>query len=644
MPFLPIFRDEFVGQPDFVMITADAYVDHPSFGHALISRFIESRGFSVCLIPQPQTDEDYKRFDKPKYAFLISGGVVDSMVAHYTVAKKRRDRDEYSEGGKVGKRPDRAVSVYSKTLKRLYPDVPVIIGGIEASLRRTAHYDYWSDRVEPSILIPSKADLLIYGMGEKPWSEILALIKKNVPVTSIKTIRGTCYLANGVDNRINNLLEEGKAKYLPSYEEVASSKKTYAKSFKEESRNLDPFSAKTLLQKHGDLLVVQNPPQYPLETEEHDALYDFPYMRDYHPSYKEGVPALKEVKFSLASVRGCFGGCSYCAITYHQSKHVQARSKESLVKEAKTLIADKDFKGYIHDVGGPSANIRKPSCPKQAKAGSCVDKNCLGFTPCKNLVAEEDEYLDLLRTLRKLDGVKKVFIRSGIRYDYLLMAGNKEFFREMVKYHISGQLKVAPEHNSNKVLKLMNKQPFEVFLEFKKEYERINEELGKKQYVIPYLISSHPGCTTADAIRLAEYLKSIKYVPEQVQDFYPTPSTKSTCMYYTGLNPDDFSEVYVPKSKEEKQIQRALLQFNRPENYDLVKKALIENGRRDLIGGGERCLIPDHAPNKPQKAGSGKGVSSTRESGKGKPANATPTNKSTANKPSPVIYGKKRKK
>jgi len=523
------------------------------------------------------------------------------MVAHYTVAKNRRDRDEYSEGGEMGKRPDRAVTVYSQNLKRLFPDVPVIIGGIEASLRRNAHYDYWADKVMPSILVPSKADLLIYGMGEKPWMEILALLKKNVPVNNIKDIRGTSYLIH--NQKAQNLIkkvEEGSALCLPSFEEVSQDKKIYCKSFNIESKNLDPYSAKTLLQKHGEYYVVQNPPQYPLKTQEMDSVYDFPYERNYHPSYKKGVPALQEVKFSLTSARGCYGACSYCAITYHQSKHVQARSKESLVKEAKVLIADKDFKGYIHDVGGPSANIRGASCPKQEKFGSCKDKNCIGFTQCKNVVIDETEYFDILRTLRRLDGVKKVFVRSGIRYD-ILLADDERFMRELIKYHVSGQLKVAPEHNSDKVLKLMNKPPFETFLRFKKKYEKINEELGKKQYIIPYLISSHPGCTTKDAIRLAEYLKSIRYIPEQVQDFYPTPSTRSTCMYYTGYDPEDMTPVYVPKKKEEKAEQRALLQFNRPENYQLVKKALLENGRKDLIGNGPLCLIPDDRKNTERK-------------------------------------------
>lgn len=593
MSFLPVFSNEFNGQPDFVMITADAYVDHPSFGHALISRLIESHGFSICLVPQPQKDEDYMRFGNPRIAFLISGGVVDSMVAHYTVAKRKRDVDEYSEGGRIGKRPDRAVTVYSKKLKQLYPETPVVIGGIEASLRRFAHYDYWSNSVMPSILVDSKADLLIYGMGENPWLDIMKLLKKNVPITSIKDIRGTSYLVSkdNLSKSILKKIEEREVIYSPSFEEVKQDKKAYCKAFNVQSKNIDPYVAKTVLQKHGLYYVVQNPPQFPMETRVLDSVYDLPYERRCHPMYKDGVPALKEVQFSLTSVRGCFGACSYCAITYHQSRHIQARSKESLVREAKTLIQDKDFKGYIHDVGGPTANIRIPSCQKQDKYGACTDKNCIGFKPCSNLKADESDYLDILRTLRELDGVKKVFIRSGIRYDYLLMDKDGKYLKEIVENHISGQLKVAPEHCSDKVLRLMNKPSFEVYQAFKKRYDDLNRELGKKQFLIPYLISSHPGCTTADAIRLAEYLKSVRYIPEQVQDFYPTPSTKSTCMYYTGLNPDDMSEVFVPREKTEKQTQRALLQFNRPENYELVKKALIENNRTDLIGKGANCLI-----------------------------------------------------
>lgn len=600
MSFLPVTREEFSGQPDFIMITADAYVDHPSFGHALISRLIESRGFSVCMIPQPQNDDDYRRFGSPRIAFLISGGVVDSMVAHYTVAKQRRKVDEYSEGGRVGMRPDRAVTVYSRKLKSLFPDDYVIIGGIEASLRRNAHYDYWSDKVEPSILVNSMADLLIYGMGENPWFDILKLLNRNVPIRAIKDIRGTAYLSSYEDlsKGVLKKIEVNEAIFCPSFEEVCKDKKSYCKAFNIQSNNIDPFTAKTLLQKHGDKYVVQNPAQYPVEQSLLDSVYALPYERNYHPMYRDGVPALKEVKYSLTSVRGCYGACSYCAITYHQSRHVQARSKDSLVEEAKTLISDPDFKGYIHDVGGPTANIRVPSCGKQDTHGACTNKNCIGFKPCSNLHADESEYMDILRTLRELDGVKKVFIRSGIRFDYLLMDKDGKYLKELVENHISGQLKVAPEHCSDRVLKLMNKPSFEVYKEFKKRYDELNKQLGKKQYLIPYLISSHPGCTTKDAILLAEYLKSVRYIPEQVQDFYPTPSTKSTCMYYTGMNPDDYSEVYVPKTKAEKQAQRALLQFNRPENYFIVKQALIENGRKDLIGNGPHCLIPRDPPRK----------------------------------------------
>lgn len=603
MSFLPVFKNEFEGQPDFIMLTVDAYVDHPSFGHAIISRLIESMGFSVCIIPQPQSDSDYKRFGEPKYAFLVSGGVVDSMVNNYTVALKKRDRDEYSEGGIPGKRPDRAVAVYSSKVKELYPESFVIIGGIEASLRRFAHYDYWSNKVEPSILIPSKADLLMYGMGERTWKELLTFLKRGVPIRKLKDLRGTCYLSekDNFSKKLDSMLNDGTAKYCPSLEEVRGDKKAYCKAFNLQSENIDPYISKVLVQKQGDVFLVQNQPQFPLSTKELDEVYELPYERKYHYSYKKGIPALKEVKFSLTSVRGCFGACNYCAITYHQSRHVQSRSKESLIGEAEKLISDPEFKGYIHDVGGPTANIIIPACKKQSEKGACPNKTCIGYKPCNNLTVDESEYLDILRALRELEGVKKVFVRSGVRFDYLMMDKDKSFLRELLKYHVSGQLKVAPEHNSNKVLKLMNKPPFEVFESFKKEFERINKELEKKQYLIPYLISSHPGSTVQDAIRLAEYLKSIKYVPEQVQDFYPTPSTKSTCMYYTEMNPDTMEPIYVPKTKREKQIQRALLQFNRPENYEIVKQALIENKRTDLIGYSANCLIPPYPPKRDRK-------------------------------------------
>ena len=600
MPFLPITKEEAGGSLDFILITADAYVDHPSFGHAIISRLIEHEGFSVGIIAQPTSDEDYKRLGTPNIAFMVSGGVVDSMVNNYTVAKIRRTTDVYSEGGKFGKRPDRAVTVYTRALKRLFPTVPVAIGGIEASLRRFAHYDYWADKVMPSILVDSGADLLMYGMGERPLWDILTLVKKGVPFTAIREVRGTCYLSEYSDlSEKTKELFKGKARFCPSFEEVSSDKEKYAKAFRLQRDNSDYVTGETLVQKHGDRYVVQNPPQRPLTTQEMDFVYSLPYMRTYHPVYKEGVPAIREVKFSIASVRGCFGECSYCALTYHQGRRVQNRSKESILREAELLKKDPEFKGYIHDVGGPTADFYGDACDKQQKCGVCKNKRCIGYEPCANLKVHHSEYLDILRSLRALPGIKKVFVRSGVRFDYMSYDPDPAFFRELVKYHVSGQLKVAPEHCSERVLKYMNKPSFGVYQAFRKRYEEINREIGKEQYLVPYFISSHPGSHLEDAIALAEYLHSIHSVPEQVQDFYPTPSTKSTCMYYTGLDPDDMTPVYVPKTREEKREQRALLQYGKPENYDLVYAALVKAGRTDLIGNGPACLIRprrDHAP------------------------------------------------
>jgi len=593
MPFLPITKEEFGGAiPDFILISADAYVDHPSFGHAIISRLIEWAGFSVGIIAQPQKDEDYLRLGTPRYGFFVSGGVVDSMVNNYTVAKIRRTTDVYSEGGEYGKRPDRAVTVYTKALKRLFPSVPVVIGGIEASLRRFAHYDYWSDSVMPSVLLSSGADLLMYGMGERPLLDMLSLVKKGVPLDRIKDVRGTAYYSpfKDLSEKTKERFKE-KARFCPSYEEVLSSKEKYAKAFKLQSENSDYITGEMLVQKHGEGYVVQNPPQRPLTTEEMDFVYSLPFMRDYHPSYTRGVPAIKEVKYSIASVRGCFGECSYCALTYHQGRRIQNRSKDSILQEAKRMTEDPDFKGYIHDVGGPTADFYGDACPKQEKCGVCKDRHCIGYDPCKNLRVHHEEYLDILRSLRALKGVKKVFVRSGVRFDYIMYDKDRTFFRELVEHHVSGQLKVAPEHCSEKVLSYMNKPSFGLYLRFKKEYEEINDTLGKEQYLVPYFISSHPGSTLQDAIALAEYLHSIHSVPEQVQDFYPTPSTKSTCMYYTGLNPDDMSPVYVPKTREEKREQRALLQYGKPENYEIVYAALVKAGRTDLIGTAPSCLI-----------------------------------------------------
>ena len=600
MAFLPVHKSEFNGTPDFVLVSADAYVDHPSFGHAIVSRLIESMGFSVCIVPQPQTDADYCRFGAPRHAFLVSGGVVDSMVDNYTVAKRRRERDEYSEGGQAGLRPDRAVTVYTRALKRLYPDTPVLIGGIEASLRRFAHYDYWADKVMPSVLVDSGADLLMFGMGERTIRELMTLVKKGVPIRSIKDVRGTAYLSSYEDlsRSLKEQISTGQVVFCPSFEDVSRDKVAYCKGFNLQNANSDPIVGKVLLQKHGRLYVVQNRPSLPLESAELDAVYDLPYERTYHPMYTKGVPAIQEVQFSLTSVRGCFGSCNYCALTYHQGRIVQKRTKESILREAQIFLSDPSFKGNIHDVGGPTANFRNPACKKQLTSGACKNRSCIGYEPCANLEVDQREYLDILRSLRALPGVKKVFVRSGVRFDYTLYDRDESFLRELIEHHVSGQLKVAPEHCQDNVLKLMNKPAFSVYKRFKTRFDTITKQIGKKQFLVPYLISSHPGCTLSDAVRLAEYLKSIHYHPEQVQDFYPTPSTKSTCMYYTGLDPDTLEPIFVPKDKEEKRLQRALLQYARPENYQLVKTALLRCGRADLIGNGPHCLIPAYPPKK----------------------------------------------
>lgn len=616
MSFLAVKKEELNGiQPDFVYVSGEAYCDHPSFGMAIITRMLEHFGFVVAVIPQPQKDSDYTRFGSPKYGFFVSSGVVDSMVNNYTVAKLPRQKDVYSEGGDIGKRPDRAVTVYTKNLKRLFPNSPVVIGGIEASLRRFAHYDYWADKVLPSVLVDSGADLLIYGMGETPIMDIAKAVKKGIPLDKLRDIDGVCYLDyyENFSKKLKSQIEEHQAIFCPSYDEVICDKKMYAKAFNMQSQNNDHITAKILLQKQKDgKYLVQNIPQRPCTIEEMDMVYALPYERTYHPMYTRGVPAIEEVKFSVTSQRGCFGGCSYCAITYHQGRTIQKRSKQSIIREVKIFVQDKDFKGYVHDVGGPTANFRNVACKNQKKNGVCLKKNCIGYKPCSNLEVSHTEYLDLLRDLRQLEGVKKVFIRSGIRYDYLMMDKNDEFLYELVKHHVSGQLKVAPEHTEDSVLKLMNKPPFRVYKEFKAKYDKINQSLGKKQYLVPYLISSHPGCTLQDAVRLAEYLKSINYMPEQVQDFYPTPSTKSTCMYYTGLNPDIMEEVFVPKSKEDKKMQRALLQYRKKENYDIVHKALELADRRDLIGFAPNCLIK---PTKEEAIGNKQANTNTKKIG-----------------------------
>lgn len=602
MPFLPIDSNEFTSRgitPDFIMISADAYVDHPSFGHAVIARLVESLGYSIGVIPQPVKDEDYRALGTPGYAFLISGGVVDSMVNNYTAAKKKRNTDEYSAGGKAGKRPDRAVTVYTKNLKRLFPDSAIIIGGIEASLRRFAHYDYWADKVLPSILYDSKADLLIYGMGEKPLTELLEAAGRGIPIKKIRHIRGTAYLekTENLSSAIQNCINGIGGDYINanSFEEVSGDKVLYAKSFKIQSQNTDAINGKGIIQKQKDnYYVIQNPPQYPLTVEESDNIAALPYERTYHPCYKTagGIPAIEEVRFSIISHRGCFGSCSFCAINYHQGRSIQKRSDESIIKEAEKLTKLDDFKGYIHDVGGPTANFYETSCEQQKKYGVCKDKYCIGNEPCKNLVVNHASYLSLLQKLRSINGIKKVFIRSGIRFDYLMLDKNDQFFNELCKYHISGQLKVAPEHTSDKVLKLMNKPAHSVYESFYEKFNAINKRLKLPQFIVPYLISSHPGCTLNDAVNLALYLKSIRYMPKQVQDFYPTPSTRSTCMYYTEIDPDTMQKVYVAKTEKEKAMQRVLLQYSKPENRRLVAEALKLSGREDLIGNTKNCLIP----------------------------------------------------
>lgn len=573
--FLPVRREELDNpyEVDFVLVSSDAYVDHPTYGHALIARLVQSLGFSIGIIPQPISDEEYLAFPEPKYGFLVSGGVVDSMVNNYTVAKRKRTDDVYSPKSKQGKRPDRQITVYCKNLKRLFPESPIIIGGIEASLRRFSHYDYWSDSVMRSILYDSGADILIYGMGENPIKDVLALVEKGVPVKKIKDVRGTCVLRPIAD--ASKILEKGGAE-LPTYLECKTDKTSYARAFRQQARNTDALNATVLFQaQDDDVILVQNLPAFALTEKEMDDIYNLPFERNYHPMYEAegGIKSIEEVKFSVTSHRGCFGSCSYCALNYHQGRRVQKRSDESILKEIELLTQDKDFKGYIHDLSGPSANFREPACEKQIKHGACKDKYCIGYKPCKNLKVDHSGFLELLSKARKIPKVKKIFIRSGIRFDYVMYDADKSVLEVLVKHHVSGQLKVAPEHCSNKVLSCMNKPDFSVYKNFADRYKLINEKLGKKQYLVPYLISSHPQCNVKEAVELTEYLKSIHYQPEQVQDFYPTPSTRSTCMFYTGIDPDTMEKVFVPKSPEEKRMQRALLQYRKPENRVLVEKA-----------------------------------------------------------------------
>ena len=616
MEFLPITKQEMlergIAQPDFVYVIGDAYVDHPSFGHAIISRILENHGYSVVIISQPdwRNPKSIDIFGRPRLGFLVSGGNMDSMVNHYSVTRHRRKTDSFTPGGVMGKRPDYATVVYCNLIRQTYKDVPILIGGIEASLRRLAHYDYWSDAMKRSILLDSQADLLMYGMGERSVVEIADALNAGMDVKDITYIDGTVFKCRELDESLPTII-------LPGYEELQKSKRTYAESFKIQYGNCDPFTAKRLAEPYGKEYVVQNPPQKPLTMEEMDAVYDLPYCRAYHPSYEKlgGVPAIEEVKFSLVSNRGCFGACSFCALTFHQGRIVQVRSHESILAEAEKMVKDPDFKGYIHDVGGPTANFRHPACEKQMTKGACGGRQCLYPTPCKNMNADHSDYVALLRKLRKIPGVKKVFVRSGIRFDYLLADSKDTFFRELVQYHISGQLKVAPEHVSDAVLCRMGKPRNAVYNRFVDKYFALNKQYNMNQFLVPYLMSSHPGSTMKEAVELAEYIRDMGYNPEQVQDFYPTPSTLSTVMYYTGLDPRTMEKVYVPTDPHEKAMQRALIQYRNPKNYYLVKEALIAAHREDLIGSGPKCLIRAVPP----RSG---GYTSTSKA-PGKPAKST---------------------
>ena len=588
--FLPVTREDMKSRGwdelDFVYVTGDAYVDHPSFGSAIIGRLLESRGYRVGMIPQPdwRKKESIQVFGEPRLGFLVTAGNMDSMVNHYTVSKKHRSTDAYSPGGKMGLRPDRASVVYSNLIRQTYKHTPVILGGIEASLRRMAHYDYWENKVKHSILIDSGADLISYGMGEHSILEIAEALQSGIPVQEITYVAGTVFKSHDISRVYDPVI-------LPSFEQVQTDKKAYADSFAIQYRNTDPFTAKPLAESYGNRgYVIQNPPSQPLTQMEMD---DLPYTGQYHPMYQKegGIPALKEIKFSLTSNRGCFGSCNFCALTFHQGRILQTRSHDSILKEAEKMTEDPDFKGYIHDVGGPTADFRYPSCKKQLTKGVCKERQCLFPSPCKNLTVDHKDYLQLLRKVRNIPKVKKVFVRSGIRFDYLMADPDKTFLNELVKYHISGQLRVAPEHVSDEVLKFMGKPRHEVYENFLKEYEKANARTGKQQYAVPYFMSSHPGCTMKEAVKLAEYVRDLGFTPEQVQDFYPTPSTLSTCMYYTGIHPLTGEKVYVPKNPHEKAIQRALMQYKNPENRELVLEGLKMTGRMDLVGFGPKCLI-----------------------------------------------------
>ena len=618
--FLPLCRKDMEErgweQVDFVYVCGDAYVDHPSFGHAVITRLLEAHGYKVGIIAQPDWKEktSVMEYGEPRLAFLVSAGNMDSMVNHYSVSKRPRRTDAYTPGGVMGKRPDYAAVVYGNLIRQTYKKTPVILGGIEASLRRMAHYDYWSDRLKRSILLDSGADLISYGMGERSILEIAEALEAGIDVKDLTFIPGTVFRAKSLDSVYDPVI-------LPGFEEMKQDKLLYAKSFYIQYCNTDPIKGRCLAEPYGEhLYVVQNPPSRPLSQEEMDEVYGYPYMRTYHPSYEKdgGVPAIAEVKFSLISNRGCFGGCSFCALTFHQGRILQTRSHESLLDEAVKMTEDPDFKGYIHDVGGPTANFRQPSCDKQLEHGVCKNRQCLYPKPCRNLKADHKDYVRLLRKLREIPKVKKVFIRSGIRFDYVMADPDDTFFRELCAYHVSGQLKVAPEHVSDAVLSRMGKPENKVYQAFVKKYKRINQELGKDQYLVPYLMSSHPGSTLKEAVELAEYLRDLGYMPEQVQDFYPTPSTISTCMYYTGVDPRDMKPVYVPKNPHEKAMQRALIQYRDPKNYNLVLEALKKAGRMDLVGYDRHCLLrPKKQGGQERPGGAGK-EKAGRRPGKGK--------------------------
>lgn len=594
--FLPVNSNEMKergwDQVDFVYVTGDAYVDHSSFGAAIISRLLESRGYRVGMIPQPdwRRKESIQVFGEPRLGFLVTAGNMDSMVNHYSVSGKRRQKDSYSPGGRMGLRPDMPTIVYSNLIRQTYKNTPIILGGIEASLRRLAHYDYWQNKIRRSVLMDSGADLISYGMGEHSIVEIADALNSGIPVQELTYIPGTVYKCRDLSRVYDPIV-------LPSYEELQESKKAYADSFAMQYKNTDPFTARPLAESYGTKgYVIQNPPSKPLTSQEMDDVYDLPYTGKYHPMYEKdgGIPALEEVKFSLTSNRGCFGGCSFCALTFHQGRILQTRSHESILREAGHMTEDPDFKGYIHDVGGPTADFRQPSCEKQLTKGVCQNRQCLFPDPCRNLKVDHSDYVALLKKLRNLPGVKKVFIRSGVRFDYVMADGNPEFLRELVEHHVSGQLRVAPEHVSDQVLRYMGKPPHEVYESFLRAYEKANRKTGMQQYAVPYFMSSHPGCTMKEAVKLAEYVRDLGFTPEQVQDFYPTPSTLSTCMYYTGIHPLTQEKVYVPRNPHEKAIQRALMQYKNPANRELVLEGLKLAGRMDLVGYGKQCLLrPD---------------------------------------------------